>query len=143
VLQELSSSAQLTESLLFYGLQHRVRRAVPGRHLRRRNHRPAQLPLGTVIITSLLSPSKAYKQPNFPLLSRNPQSFEEATRALRLVQPSVLAVDNSFASWAIQLTANKVTPSVTLCLLVGGTPSTSHAAADCTISLHHVQQAQT
>jgi hypothetical protein len=141
VLQELSSSAQLTESLLFYGLQRRVRRAVPGRHLRRRNHRPAQLPRGTIIINQ---PPPTFKSIQttprfFPVI----QSFEEATRALRLVQPSVLAVDDSFTSWAMQLTANKITPSVTLYLLMGGTSSTSHAAADCMISLHHVQQAQT
>ncbi|KAK3120949.1 hypothetical protein QOZ80_8BG0643850 [Eleusine coracana subsp. coracana] len=55
-------------------------------------------------------------------------SFEEATQALELVQPSVLIFDDSFTSWAIRLTENKILPSVALYLVLGDTSSISHAA---------------
>lgn len=134
-------------------LQHRVHRAVLSRHLHRRDHRSSQLPLGN---NSIPSPHVSQiqgrkKSCNSSILSEFPcavlacvdtlywtlncvifhvggQSFEEASQALELVQPTVFIFDGSYSSWALRLKESNSLTSVNLYLFLGNLCSISQAA---------------
>ncbi|KAL6659501.1 hypothetical protein ACP70R_003541 [Stipagrostis hirtigluma subsp. patula] len=54
-------------------------------------------------------------------------SFEEATHALELVQPSVFVFDSDYSSWVVRLKESKGPSSISLYLVMGDHCSTSHA----------------
>ncbi|TVU43493.1 hypothetical protein EJB05_09969, partial [Eragrostis curvula] len=54
-------------------------------------------------------------------------SFEEATQALELVQPSVFVFDDSYSSWALRLTASNKIQCISLYLALGDHSSVSQA----------------
>ncbi|XP_062196617.1 2-succinylbenzoate--CoA ligase, chloroplastic/peroxisomal [Phragmites australis] len=65
-------------------------------------------------------------------------SFDEATQALELVQPSVFIFDDSYSSWARQLVGSKNFSSISLYLILGGPCSTGHAANF--VSVDHIRR---
>jgi acyl-activating enzyme 14 len=56
------------------------------------------------------------------------QSFEEASQALELVQPTVFIFDGSYSSWALRLKESNSLTSVNLYLFLGNLCSISQAA---------------
>ncbi|CAL5004246.1 unnamed protein product [Urochloa decumbens] len=65
-------------------------------------------------------------------------SFEEATQALELVQPTAFIFDGGFSSWALRLRDSNGCSSIGLYLILGDTYSTGHAANF--VSVDHVKR---